>query len=433
VAVLTGRHVNFGAGDDSDPLNHATISMSPIRIRELRLRNYRAFADVRLRLDDVTFLVGRNGAGKSTLLDAFSFISEALTDSLGTALERRGNLEGVSRRQAGKDTKSDVSIAVVFESRGATGVYGFRLGFGPGKSNYMVKQEVLDSGAARLNRNDRTVRIGLARKPPTSLDADADWTHVKSVVNNDIISPAFGSLVFPLLTVASGVWKSIFDTLSGISFHQFSPQVMQAEPNIGGEDRLNRNGSNAGDVLKRVSPKDRSWIVESLQAAVPGIRDVRATARAGRRVIVFEQESEGGTNDFDASMMSDGTVRSLGVLLALRQTPRPSIVLIDEIEDSLHPFAQGVILDAIEAASEEFPVVVSTHSPEVLSDPSARGERIRVVQWDRGMSQVHHLGEETLKSLKPPLDVGRLLRSNALWTDEQPSTTGEQDDFFSIG
>jgi hypothetical protein len=56
--------------------------MSPVKITELRLRHYRAFADTRLLLDDITFLVGRNGAGKSTLMDAMSFVSEAVTDSL---------------------------------------------------------------------------------------------------------------------------------------------------------------------------------------------------------------------------------------------------------------------------------------------------------------------------------------------------------------
>ena len=38
--------------------------MSQVKIKDLRLRNYRAFSDARLVLDDITFLVGRNGAGK---------------------------------------------------------------------------------------------------------------------------------------------------------------------------------------------------------------------------------------------------------------------------------------------------------------------------------------------------------------------------------
>jgi predicted ATPase len=184
-------------------------------------------------------------------------------------------------------------------------------------------------------------------------------------------------------------------------------------------------------VLKHTRPKDRDWIEEHLKAAIPGIRGVRATARVGRRVIVFEQEGGNGqTCHFDASTMSDGTVRSLGILLSLRQTPRPSIVLIDEIEDSLHPDAHGVLLDAINSASDEFPVVISTHNTEILSHPTAMGKRIRIVQWDEGTSQIYHMSSQVLANLKPPQTVGRLLRSNALWTQALPSTTGAEADFF---
>ena len=71
----------------------------------------------RLALNNMTFLVGRNGAGKSTLMDALSFLSESMTDSIGTALERRGNLEGLRQRQPGKGNRFDVSVAVVLEPR----------------------------------------------------------------------------------------------------------------------------------------------------------------------------------------------------------------------------------------------------------------------------------------------------------------------------
>ena len=117
--------------------------MSQVKIKELRLRNYRAFSDVRLLLDDITFLVGRNGAGKSTLMDAMSFMSEAVTDSLSTALERRGNLEGVRRWQPGKGPKYDVWIAVVLSLGASPVVYGFRLGSDATRSSYLVKHESL--------------------------------------------------------------------------------------------------------------------------------------------------------------------------------------------------------------------------------------------------------------------------------------------------
>ncbi|MGC8638859.1 MAG: hypothetical protein ACP5XB_03145 [Isosphaeraceae bacterium] len=112
------------------------------------------------------------------------------------------------------------------------------------------------------------------------------------------------------------------------------------------------------------------------------------------------------------------------------QDPRPSIVLRDEIKDSLHLFAHDVLLDAISAASEEFPVVISTHNPEILSHASASGERIRIVQWNEGTSRIHHLSKTVISNLKPPQTVGRLLRSNALWTEDEPSEALGDASFF---
>ncbi|MHC5540610.1 AAA family ATPase [Singulisphaera rosea] len=383
---------------------------SKVKIKEVRLRHYRAFANVRWELEKITFLVGRNGAGKSTLMDALSFISEAVTDSLGTALERRGNLEGIRQRQPGKGPEYDVSLAAIMELGGQSVLYGFGIGTDTPKSNYIVKHEYLSG-----------IRHGFIRDRQ-SVTSDIDG--IKPVPDPE-------TLLFPLIAGTNSSWKAIYEALRRISVHQLSPQAIRGEPKIGSEERLNRDGSNAGDVLKHTSLRDHDWIEEHLQAAIPGLRGIKADARVGRRVILFQQEGEGGqANTFDASMMSDGTVRSLGILLALRQTPRPSIVLLDEIEDSLHPFAQSVLLDAIDLASEDFPIVVSTHNPEILSHATATPDRIRIVQWNEGTSQLYHLNREIRDNLRPPQTVGRLLRSNALWTEADPSAIGGEADFF---
>ncbi len=381
--------------------------MSRVTIKELRLRNYRAFADARLVLDDVTFLVGRNGAGKSTLMDAFGFVGEAVTDSLGTALERRGGLLGLFPKHLRGSARQGISVAVCFEREGESPiVYGFRVGRG-----HVVEREILrGERAPSFERGEDSFRSSIASLHP-------------------VFDPQ--KLALPLLAGSDPTWKATFEALRLISVHQFSPQAIRSEPKIGSDGRLSRDGENAADVLKHVKPKDKKWIETRLAAAVPGFKDVSTRTTLGRRVFVFAQEGDAGhVQLLDASQISDGTLRSLGILLALRQSPRPSIVLLDEIEDSLHPLAHGVLLDAIDAASEDFPVVVSTHNPEILSHPAARGERIRVVQWDKGRSRIYQLSDNVRADLKPPLTVGRLLRANALWTDDEPSTTGAEDDFF---
>jgi predicted ATPase len=386
------------------------VSMSRVALKELRLRNYRAFVDARLVLDDFTFLVGRNGAGKSTLMDAFSFISEAVTDSLGTALERRGNFLGLFPKHL-RESREGISVAVCFEREGESPIlYGFRVGT---SRSYVVEQEIL--------RGDRA--------PSFERDENGFRSSIPS------LRPDFdpGTLALPLIAGSDKTWKTIIEALRLISVHQFSPQAIRSEPKIGSERRLSRDGHNAGDILKHIKPKEKKWIEAWLATAVPGFKDVSIDTVAGRRVFAFAQVGGAGhVRLFDASQMSDGTLRILGILLALRQFPRPSIVLLDEIEDSLHPLAHGVLLDAIDEASEEFPVVVSTHSPEILNHPAALAARIRVIQWSEGQSRIYYLSENVRANLEPPLTVGQLLRSNALWTEEAPSTIGAEADFFKL-
>ena len=396
----------------TDTLSSFETSMARVILKELRLRNYRAFADAQLVLGDVTFLVGRNGAGKSTLMDAFSFVSEAVTDSLGSALERRGNYLGLFARDLRRVAREGISVAVCLDQASESPVlYGFTVGWSSKRAGYFVKHETLRGGwAPSFERDEKRFRSEMVSLSP-AIDAE--------------------TLVFPLIAGSNNEWKTIIESLRLISVHQFSPQAIRGEPKIGGEERLSWDGDNAGDVLKHLKSRDKEWIEQHLAEAVPGIREVWVKTVVGRRVIGFAQDCGNGQSEqFDASVMSDGTLRSLGILLALRQSPRPSIVLLDEIEDSLHPLAHGVLLDAIDEASEEFPIVVSTHSPEILNHPVAQADRVRVVQRTDGASQIFDLTESVRANLKPDLTVGQLLRSNALWTDAEPATTGDEDDFF---
>lgn len=76
--------------------------------------------------------------------------------------------------------------------------------------------------------------------------------------------------------------------------------------------------------------------------------------------------------------------------------------------------------------------MVSTHNPEILSHATATPDRIRIVQWNEGTSHLYHLSREIRDNLKAPQTVGRLLRSNSLWTEDGPSVIGAEADFFKV-
>ena len=140
------------------------------------------------------------------------------------------------------------------------------------------------------------------------------------------LQPAFDreTLVFPLIAGSNASWKTIIESLRSISVHQFSPQAIRSGPKIGGEKRLSGDGHNAGDVLKHLKGKEKEWVEQHLAAAVPGIREVWVKTVMGRRVIGFAQEgSNGQAEQFDASVISDGTLRSSGYLAGAQADSPP--------------------------------------------------------------------------------------------------------------
>lgn len=387
-----------------------------LTVEELRLRNFRAFENARLPLSDLTFLVGRNGAGKSSLLDALDLLREAVSDNLENALDRRGGAQKVRRATVGAGRKPTLGIAITFHlsfvgGRSLRGVYGFELRGEPKSTASHIREclTVSSGETASFARTNDTFET------PRKLD----------------VSPPAGNLVLPLVAGADSLWTEVLDAVRKLRGYELSPAHMAAAPEIGERSTLARDGGNAGDVLKAIEgTQDHRWVVQRLSAITPGITDVRAEALLGRRVLRFVQRQDGHELDFDASQVSQGTLRGLAVLLALRQRPTPSLVLVDEIENSVHPSGLAVLLDAALASCDRTRVVLTSHSPELLGHPAVTGERVRVIEWRDGTSHVFRLNPETQAAITEIDTVGWMLRSNALWPAPQPETC--PGDLFAI-
>ncbi|WP_373506736.1 AAA family ATPase [Thiocapsa sp.] len=385
-----------------------------VTVEELRLKNFRAFDNARLRLSDLTFLVGRNGAGKSSLLDAISLMQEAVTDSLENALDRRGGLSNVRRMAVAQNVQSGLGLAlcmlVTLPGRAPVRVvYGFEL-VGHATEPFRV-----------IERLATTATPGGFERTGTYFDAPGRKLDA---------SPPEGNLVLPLIGRSDSLWQQILDTVRGLRAYALSPAHMAEAREIGDRTTLLLNGANAGDVLKALPEGEHFWLLERLALITEGLVWVEGDAVYGRRVLRFRQQQGEAIRTLEASNVSQGTLAGLGVLLALRQQPTPSLVLIDEIENSLHPSALGILLDAALASCGRMRVVLTTHSPEVLSHPSVTGERVRVIEWREGTSQVFRLNEETQAAVNEIDTVGWMLRSNALWTGPEPETC--VDDLFAL-
>lgn len=86
-------------------------------------------------------------------------------------------------------------------------------------------------------------------------------------------------------------------------------------------------------------------------------------------VMVQLTETFGAHNrNYDASLLSDGTLRVLSIAAAMLSAPEGSLVVIEEIDNGVHPSRAQRLLSGIRGLAEQrgLRVLLSTHNPALL-------------------------------------------------------------------
>ncbi len=381
-------------------------------IHRVTVRNFKSIAASKVDLQPLVFLVGPNGAGKSNFLDALRFVSDSLRTSIDHALRDRGTIKEVRRRSGGHPNHFALRFDFTLPDS-STGHYSFRVGAKP-------------SGGYEVQNEECRIVSGVAL-------SREDYYHVKSgkVVDSSIAQlPA--SLPDRLLLVAvSGLpeFRPVFDALSGIEVYNLNPReiALMQKPDPG--DLLRRNGENAASVLQQLDEGLRERISGYLSRIVPGVVSVEPKTLGSQETIEFRQAVKGQEHPwrFLASSMSDGTLRALGILLAIFQaaSPRtdkrtPLLIGLEEPEMALHPAAASVLLAALRDASQYVQIIVTSHSPDLLDNPDIGTESVLAVENEAGLTRIGSLDPAGREMLRERLFTpGELLRQNQLAPDPE--------------
>ena len=157
--------------------------------------------------------------------------------------------------------------------------------------------------------------------------------------------------------------------LSNIVFLDPQPSTMR-DYSFKTERTLSGNGANLSGVLYNLC-REKSTEREVLQfiKALPeqDIRNIDFIARS--EAMVALTETFGGSKmGYDATLLSDGTLRVLAIAAAVLSAPEGSIVVIEEIDNGVHPSRAEQILSRLSRIAEErdLRVLISSHNPALL-------------------------------------------------------------------
>ena len=380
-------------------------------LRRMHVLGFRSISAQEVDFDNPTFFVGRNGSGKSNLADAFAFLSEAMVSPLQGVIEQRGGFAAIAHRSSARGRPTNLTLAVRLSNPGGdTTDANYSIDLRSRKDyDFEIARErcdVIRADGSRRAFERRTIR------------GETVWDS-----KIDALAPAIepNALALPLVG-GYRPFRAVFGFLSRMRTYRIEPAVMRAMQEPDGGAELRSDGRNAASVLRQIqrSPEHRVRIRQLLESVVPGTIDVRTKRHGNKLTLEFTQDrARAEPVKFEAFSMSDGTLRVLGLIMAVFQRPAPSVLVVEEPEASMHPGALGSILDVLQLASQSMQVVVTTHSPDILDAKWIEDRHLRILSWEHGSTRISPVSQAVRAALQKHLmGAGELLRSNALTAEE---------------
>jgi len=381
-------------------------------ITNLQITNYKSLASVNIDLGSLVVLVGPNGSGKSNFIDVLSFVQECLAESVELAFKSRGGIGAVRRKSGGHPTHIRIRLGLQLD-KSQWGYYAFEIAAGPRETFTIAREECLVQGLMS-EAHQFKVKNG---------EFTTGIRGIRPKVSRDRLALFAAS--------ATEEFRPVFDFLTSIRVYSISPQKLRElqEPDSG--QFLKRDGSNAAAVLKRLQDESNGGRYERvcrlLSQVAQGVERAEYHAVGQKESLQFKQ-AVGLKHPwtFESLNMSDGTLRVLGLLLAVYQPGQASVLAIEEPEATIHPAVAEVIMQVLSDASSDRQILVTTHSPDLLDSKSLPVESLRAVVNDSGSTIVAPVTDAAFSAVRERLYTpGELLRVNELEPDIEKARVNE--------
>ena len=411
-----------------------TPTRPKVLITRLRAVNFRSLADVEVELAPLTVFVGPNASGKSNILDALRFLRDALTTRLQQAVDRRGGM-GAIRRWSPKGRPYDVTLEVSLRGEDWQAIYTFSLG-SKRQGEFRVKQERCE-GRYREHPFAYEIQDGQWKQYPEPhpgmMELVKEFQEDAVEIFRRIVQEVpTNALFLPKAAFLLGIpaYAEIWNAIRDMGFYNLYPNAFREPAKATNPYPLNDEGENLTSTLRalrREHKESYQRIVQFLGAAVPGVEAI-SVKQTGRYLVAYlhhrtshaknlQTEETQRRAAFDLAQESDGTLRLLALFTALFQQPPRTLIGIEEPELNIHPGALAVLRDAMQLASRESQILVTTHSPELLAEFPP--EVFRIVEMVDGATQVGLMAEHQREAIRERLFTpGELMVMEGLRREE---------------
>lgn len=363
-------------------------------IERIIIENFKSIRELDLELKPINILIGANGAGKSNFISFFRLTNRICEEK---AQEFIG--ENIDKfLYFGRKKSFLLNGAILFDNNFS---YFFGLGAMESSNDFVINSSGFTKTSEERKEMFNSVHLIFHKDPNEQIIKTDNQEEYKEMS------------------------EKYLKTFKIFHFHDTgSSSPMKRVNNIDDNDYLREDGANLAAYLYYLQerhPKDFKKIELQIRSIAPFFDRFNLSPRKLKPEEITLRWFEKGSEDyFDAYQLSDGTLRFIALTTLLMQSELPPVIIIDEPELGLHPFAITKLAAFIkQAAVRGSQVIISTQSIEFINHFNP--EDIIVVDrksdnynHQQEESVFHRLNSEDLKDWLESYSIGEIWEKNII-------------------
>lgn len=360
------------------------------KLRRLTLKGFKSIKEINIELHPLNILIGANGAGKSNLISFFKMLNEMMAGRFQQYIGISGRAQ--SLLHFGPKTTPQIEARLEFEVPNGIDTYSMRL-FHAAGDTLMFAEEIIS-----FQQTDwESPRID-------DLGAGHEEAKISEAAREE--------------RTTAKVLKYLLDRCRVYHFHDTSSTADVRQSCYVGDNRwLMPDAGNLAALLLRFRKEDGNTayqrIIGTIRLIAPFFDDFVLEPDASYRVILNWREKD-SDRVFGPHQFSDGTLRAicLTTLLLQPEDELPKLIVVDEPELGLHPYALNIVADLFSKAALHTQILISTQSSSFLDnfDP----EDIIAVNREDKESKFERLSSEELKLWLDEYSLGEVWEKNII-------------------
>lgn len=360
-------------------------------LNRVELAGFKSIREMDLDFGSINVLIGANGAGKSNLVSFFKLLNYMMSGGLQVLIGESGWANSILHY--GSKRTPQISSTLHFQTAAGKNTYHMRLVYAAQDTLLFADESICFT------------RQGRPSLPPVSLGAG----HKESMLT-DNLTDGKGS------AKTASVIKNIMSRWRVYQFHDTSRLSRIRQYGYINNNRylMDDAGNLAAYLYMLQKTQERYYkrIVATIQQIAPFFGDFAlAPSKLNQTQIALEWKERGSDMIFGAHQLSDGTLRMMAMVTLLLQPELPELIIIDEPELGLHPYAISVLASLLRSVSSQKQIIISTQSVPLIEHFDI--DNLIVVDREDGQSVFRRLEEEKFRMwLEDDYTLGQLWEKN---------------------